>query len=90
VTVQIGEDTYHGVTNIGYNPTFGNNAISFETHVIDFSKNILGKTIKVNFLHRLRDEKPFSGIHDLSAQIARDIRQAEELFALEKAVSHID
>jgi riboflavin kinase/FMN adenylyltransferase len=85
VTVEIDEDTFYGVTNIGYNPTFGSDSISFETHLLDFSENLLGKTIKVNFFHRLRDEKPFSSLQELSDQIARDIRQAKVLFGLQEA-----
>jgi riboflavin kinase/FMN adenylyltransferase len=82
VTVEVDGGTCYGVTNIGYNPTFGVNAISLETHLLDFSQNILGKMIKVNFLHRLRGEKHFSSIQELSDQIARDIRQANDLFGL--------
>lgn len=85
VTVVINDKTHKGVTNIGYNPTFGNNALSVETHLLDFSENILGKTIKVNFLKRLRDEKSFKTIKELSDQIAQDIRQAKKLFALNEA-----
>jgi len=85
VTVVINEKIYKGVTNIGYNPTFGNNALSVETHLLDFSGDILGKTIKVNFLQRLRDEKPFKTIKELSDQIAQDIRQARKLFGLNEA-----
>ncbi len=85
VTVVINEKIYKGVTNIGHNPTFGNNALSVETHLLDFSGDILGKTIKVNFLQRLRDEKPFKTIKELSDQIAQDIRQARKLFGLNEA-----
>lgn len=82
VTVEVDGGTYYGVTNIGYNPTFGVNAISLETHLLDFSQNILGKMIKVDFLHRLRGEQHFNSIQELSDQIARDIRQAKDLFGL--------
>jgi riboflavin kinase/FMN adenylyltransferase len=70
---------YEGVTNIGHNPTFGNGGLSLETHVLDFHEDLLGKTIKVNFLHRLRDERTFDSIGALSAQIAQDVEQARVL-----------
>ena len=79
VTVIIDGKTYEGVTNIGLNPTFGNGALSLETHVLDFHGDILGKTIKVNFLQRLRDEKTFDSIGALSDQIAQDVEQARVL-----------
>jgi riboflavin kinase/FMN adenylyltransferase len=39
----------------------------------------LGKTIKVHFIKRLRDEKAFKSFEELSAQIAQDIAQAKEV-----------
>ena len=85
VTVVINDKTYDGVTNIGYNPTFSNNILSVETHLLDFSGDILGKIIKVNFLQRLRDEKSFDNIKELSDQIAQDIRQARKLFNIRES-----
>jgi len=85
VSVIMDAKTHNGVANIGYNPTFGNNALSVETHLLDFSEDILGKTIKINFLQRLRDEKTFNTINELSDQIAQDIQQARKTFRLREA-----
>ena len=85
VSVVLDDKAYYGVANIGYNPTFGNNALSVEIHLLDFSGDLLGKTIKVNFLHFLRDEKTFKSIQELSDQIAQDIQQARELFRIHGA-----
>ena len=85
VTVMVNDTTYDGVTNIGYNPTFDDDTLSIETHLLDFSGDLVGKTIKVNFLQRLRDEKRFHSIHELSDQIARDIQQAMRVFRLREA-----
>jgi len=80
VTVNVDENTYNGVTNIGTNPTFGEHAMSVETHLLDFSGVLLDKTIRINFLKRLRDEKTFNSVKELSDQIAEDIRVAKEIF----------
>ena len=80
VTVNVDESTFNGVTNIGTNPTFGEHALSVETHLLDFSGDLLGKTIRINFLKRLRDEKTFNSVKELSDQIAEDIRVAKEIF----------
>ncbi|SPD75034.1 Riboflavin biosynthesis protein RibF [uncultured Desulfobacterium sp.] len=80
VRVFIDDKIYNGLTNIGYNPTFGNNAFSVETHVLDFSQDLVGKTIKVSFIERLRDEKTFKSIEELSRQIKEDSLKARELF----------
>lgn len=82
VTVILNGETHYGVTNIGHNPTFGDNALSVETHLLDFSGDLLGKTIKINFLNRLRDEMTFESIEELSAQIALDIRKAKRIFGI--------
>ena len=84
VTVLIDGKKYQGVTNIGHNPTFGSNALSLETHVLDFNKNILGKTIKVNFVQRLRDEKSFQSAEALSRQIAKDVEEARKILKQRK------
>ena len=80
VTVQVEGKTYNGVTNIGTNPTFGVHALSVETHLLDFSGDLVGKTIRINFLQRLRDEITFSSVKQLADQIAEDIRAAKEIF----------
>jgi len=80
VKLLIDDVFYNGVTNVGYNPTFGDTALTVETHVLDFSGELLGKTIKVHFIRHLREEKNFKTIEELSDQIARDIAQAKEVF----------
>src|SRR5438270_7069773 len=62
------------VTNVGVRPTFGDTAqSSIETHVLDWSHDLYGRTVRVRFLHRLRDEKKFSSIDELRSQIERDV-----------------
>ncbi len=80
VKVLIDDKIYNGLTNIGFNPTFGNNVFSVETHILDFSGDLVGKTIRVNFLERLRDEKTFKSIEELAEQIKKDSLRARELF----------
>lgn len=70
---------YGGVLNIGYNPTFDEQQLVAETHIFDFNKDIYGKPIKINLLKFLRDERKFSGIKELAAQISRDVVQAGEV-----------
>ena len=82
MTAIINGNIYFGVTNIGYNPTFGDEALSVETHLLDFSGDIVGKTIRVNFIKRLRDEKTYGSVEELAHQIALDVREARELFKI--------
>jgi len=68
-----------GVTNIGFNPTFGNTDTSIETHILDFSGDLLGASIRLLFISRLRDERQFPSIEALSQRIAEDVTSAREI-----------
>ena len=81
VKVVFGDRSFNGVTNIGYNPTFGKGPFSVETHLLDFEEDLLGKNIRVKFVKRLRDERPFGSVKDLAAQIGRDTLNAKKLFS---------
>ncbi|MCB2180565.1 MAG: bifunctional riboflavin kinase/FAD synthetase [Desulfobulbaceae bacterium] len=72
---------YGGVLNIGYNPTFGEEKLSAETHIFDFNQDIYGKPIKINLLQFLRAEKKFSGPDELVRQIREDVKQAKDVLA---------
>ncbi len=73
--------TYNSVTNIGINPTFNaGHVINIETHLIDFNRDIYGENMRVSFLKKLRDEKKFSSVNDLIAQIEADVKTAKDFF----------
>lgn len=74
-----GGKCYGGVSNIGYNPTFGENRLVAETHIFDFDDDIYGKPIKINLLRHLRGEKKFSGPEALARQIRQDIKVAKKV-----------
>jgi riboflavin kinase/FMN adenylyltransferase len=80
VRVLIDDQCCDGLTNIGYNPTFEGHQLSVETHILDFSEDLVGKTIKVNFIQRLRDEETFDSVEALADMIRRDVGQARALF----------
>ena len=80
VTVELKGRTLHGVANIGYSPTFIDHQFTVEVHILDFKDDIYGKSIRVNFISRLRDEIKFGNLEALSRQIEADIEQAREVF----------
>lgn len=69
---------YPSVTNVGVKPTVGTYKKNMETHIFNFNKELYGKHIKIEFLKMTRDEVKFDSVDELSAQIARDCRQAKE------------
>jgi riboflavin kinase/FMN adenylyltransferase len=79
VTVDLDGKIYGGATNIGYNPTFKDKKYSFETHILDFDGELLGKTLKISFVKRIRDEMKFSGIEELASQLKKDIQDIRQI-----------
>jgi riboflavin kinase/FMN adenylyltransferase len=61
--------------NIGTRPTFGGGKVSIEVHILNFRKDIHGKTITVNLTRRIRDEMQFSDAEQLKKQMRQDIRR---------------
>lgn len=78
-------EIHQAVANIGYNPTFGNDVLSVEVHVMDFSADLYERTLKVHFVQRLRGERKFSGLDELKAQIGKDVALARTILALPEA-----
>jgi len=80
-TIMTIDGVVHGsVTNIGLRPTFGEATPTIETHVLDYSGDLYGHTVRLAFVQRLRDERRFDDVDALRAQIDADKRRAERLF----------
>jgi riboflavin kinase/FMN adenylyltransferase len=60
------------VTNVGVRPTFDGLRRTVEAHLLDWSGNLYGRTLYVEFIQRLRGEQRFNGIDALVAQIQKD------------------
>lgn len=71
--VCIGGKIYDGVTNFGIRPTFKNNFVSAETHIIDYSGDLYGKTIELSFVEYIRDERKFNNIEELIKEVNDNI-----------------
>ena len=70
-----------GVANIGVKPTFGGNEVTIEAHLLDFSGDLYGKELRVQFLERLRAERRFGSVAELVGQIKRDVEAARAVIA---------
>ncbi len=79
--------TYCGVSNVGVRPTVSDGGgVNCETHILDFSGELLRKNIRVIFLKKLRDEKKFPSLELLAEQIARDVKEARTYFGKEEKI----
>lgn len=73
VRVEWNQIFYKAMMNIGRRPTLDNGMdISLEVHLIDFSEDIYHQEIKIQFLHKIRDEKKFDSIDQLIIQLEKD------------------
>jgi riboflavin kinase/FMN adenylyltransferase len=80
-TVNLDGRIIPAVSNIGIRPTFDTGDIrpGLEVHLLDYAGDLYDRTLQVNFVERLRDEKKFSSIEDLIHQIEFDISKAREM-----------
>ena len=79
VKVNIGENSYMGVCNIGVNPSIDNlEKPRLEVNILDYDDDLYGKKIKVTFLKFIRPEIKFSSIEELKERVNKDIEEVKQ------------
>ena len=72
-----------GVASLGTRPTVhANGKPTLEVHLFNFDRSIYREHLRVEFLHKLRDEAKFPNLDALIAQIDLDAQQARELLGV--------
>ena len=80
-TVRLDGVIYPSVTNVGVRPTFGGEPrLVIETHLLDVTRDLYALKLRLGFIQRLRDERKFEGVEQLTAQIGADVQKARMLF----------
>jgi riboflavin kinase / FMN adenylyltransferase len=75
-----------GVASLGVRPTVARDGRpSLEVHIFDFNEDIYGAHLKVDFLHKFRDEQKYADVETLKQQIGVDMRNAREYFSQRNA-----
>ncbi|TXT26122.1 MAG: riboflavin kinase / FMN adenylyltransferase [Gallionellaceae bacterium] len=70
-----------GVASLGIRPTMHHDGKAvLEVHLFDFARQIYNKHMRVDFLHKLRDEEKYSDVETLKRQIALDVSNAKQWF----------
>jgi riboflavin kinase / FMN adenylyltransferase len=73
VRVHLEGEAFGGMMNIGFRPTFrGDRVRVIEVNIFDFNHDIYGKTLRIDFIKRIRDEKKFASATELTDQLAKD------------------
>jgi riboflavin kinase/FMN adenylyltransferase len=73
--------TREGVASLGVRPTVraGGHPL-LEVFILDFDQPIYGQRIRVEFLHKLRDEARYPDLDTLRRKIGEDVEQARDWF----------
>ncbi len=75
VSCEIDHTEVHGICNVGVRPTVQGEGVTCETHLIDYTGDLYGKTVTTAFLSFIREETAFSSLEALAAQIQKDIEK---------------
>ena len=70
---------YFSVTNVGDNPTFGDEERYIEVHILDFTEDIYGADLRIEFVRRLREEIKFDSVESLVSQMHDDVSDARAI-----------
>ncbi len=80
-TTTIDGVVHAGITNVGVRPTFGEGELTVETHLLKYSADLYGRSVRLGFVQRIRDERQFPDVDALREQIEADRRTADRLFS---------
>ena len=72
VQVKVNGRQFHGLLNMGKQPTFGGSEFRVEVHLLDFAETLYGQSIEALFVEKIRDEEVFASCEGLAAQIRQD------------------
>lgn len=72
---------FNGMMNIGNNPTIEGKGFSIEVHIFDFHKEIYGQTVEIQCVSRLREEKKFASLEELTLILQLDEKNAREVLS---------
>ncbi|MBE0460865.1 MAG: bifunctional riboflavin kinase/FAD synthetase [Candidatus Aminicenantes bacterium] len=86
-TVTISKKDFPSVTNAGNCPTFPQKITQVECHILNYQKNLYGKSLRINFLKKIRDEIKFSTPAELSFQIKKDLEMAKNYFSSKPSIA---
>lgn len=68
---------FPAMANVGTRPTIAGAELRFEVHIFNFNADLYGQEVQVQFKHFLRTEQKFSGLDQLTAQLAQDKHNAQ-------------
>ncbi|MCD8511652.1 MAG: riboflavin biosynthesis protein RibF [Bacillus sp. (in: Bacteria)] len=92
VRLLVNNKWYEGVCNVGHKPTFYDSEEglpTIEVYLLDFSDNIYGATVTIQWLKKIRDEKKFESVNHLIKQLEQDVSDAKNYFSRKEKIDNI-
>ena len=78
----VAADAVRGAASLGVRPTVkARGAAVLEVYLFYFKEQIYGNHVRVDFLHKLRDEEKYADLETLKRQIALDVENAHQYFS---------
>ena len=71
-SVRIDGCEYRAMSNVGVRPSVDGRRRLLETFIFDYHGDLYGRYLRVELLHKVRDEKKFNSIEELKSQLERD------------------
>ena len=78
-SVEIDGQSWKAMSNVGVRPSVDGKCRLLETHIFDFEGDLYGRTLQVDLLHKVRDEKKFSSVEELKSQLLLDFEQIRSM-----------
>lgn len=76
--------THPAATNVGVRPTFAGQELTVEAHLLDFEGELYSQVLALDFIARLRDERVYSTLNALVAQLHKDVAQTRAVLGKEE------
>lgn len=87
VKVDWNGEVHFGMCNIGIRPTINKSSFSIEVHLFDFKQEIYNDYLTLYFLERIRDEKRFRSLDELTAQLDQDKKESLKFVTQYRSIS---
>lgn len=83
VKVHIDGQSYKGMAYIGHRPTINGMTRNIEVNIFDFSQDIYNKTLRMEFLHFVREDIKFASLAELVVQLGKDKEEVQALLVMD-------
>jgi riboflavin kinase / FMN adenylyltransferase len=80
----VDEQWWPTAINIGPNPTFGEDRLKVEAHLIGYSGSLYGQPLEVDFIAFVRETRPFGSVDELANQLKKDVEEVQ------RRISHVE